>query len=462
MMKFRLPIYLGVIVFLMFFLGCGASSDNKLARYIKNIPEEESINASQYNYELVVVDVQAAYQKSNYYEVLKLYEHYEEVFFESPVIDESELTYWLGLSLNKIFNDSEISPSSFNTNFFNYLKKNRKRKNLFAIEFEGKYISNKNGETFPTHMYYKGKHFFDIINQRVDYELEKKALHEVYLQKFTTISKAGKGGRGGKGSKKNFEQLYWIVTRYPDLFTKDEYNNLKDQYLNLAELKKSDLEKLIRIDSIISIEAGASTFPHEGESRICFPVSEPIVVYNRTDWVSSRNLATIGMWEPFEVLTSLNGENTNTIWYKIRFKNERDGYIDEESYNNSCGNESLNGSMWRNMKSKYLLAYKKYLEKDYLTVVEQLSEILYELENQTDESPILLTRLWTFFYQNLKEIAVRSTSLNNDFTAFALKHSEYFEVSKNQINLEVDDYFLKKVIELDPESPMLQYFEGFN
>ncbi len=438
------------IIFFLLFWGC--SDSERLRDYLMNIPEKEEINASLYHYEIIVDEARKEFFNQNYYEVFDLYERYLSVFFESTIPHDEELLYWVGRSVKELLRENANLDDKEVKKFFAYIKTDRQRKNNLGIEFNGKYSSNQHGETFPKKLFYQGKHFTLILDQRGDYQWEKQALREVYEQKFISLEKGF--------LKKNLEYGYWLITRYPDLFSPEEFRSLFKKYIDferISRLSKSYQKKWNRIQEILRVNQWAMI--REGDfPSVCFPNSWPVVVYNRTHWISSRNLTSLALWEPFQVKTQVLGED-GQIWYAIVFGGKRRGYIDEEDFKESCNQEGKDRS---SIIKTYQIGYQQYLARDYLGAEETLSTFLYDLENLPDPDMYILVRGWTLFYLVLKEISLRSTSLDNPFTRFAEEHSEYFVVSRDLINLEVSDYFLKKVITYDSDSPMLQYFDKFN
>lgn len=451
-----------LIIFFLLFLGC--SDSERLRDYLMNIPEKEEINASLYHYEIIVGEARKEFFNQNYYRVFDLYERYLSVFFESTIPHEEELLYWVGRSVKELLRKSSNLNDKEVKKFFAYIKADKQRKNNLGIEFEGKYSSNQHGETFPKKLFYQGKHFTLILDQRGDYQWEKQALREVYDQKFISLEKSflKKDSLGNDYGllKKNLEYGYWLITRYPDLFSPKKYHSLLKKYIDfekISQLSKSYRKKWNRIQEILRVNQWVMM--REGDfPSVCFPNSWPVVVYNRTHWISSRNLTSLALWEPFQVKSQVLGED-GQIWYAIVFGKNRRGYVDEEDFKESCNQEGKDRS---SMIEKYQIGYQQYLAQDYLEAEETLSIFLYDLENLPDPDMYVLVRGWTLFYLVLKEISLRSTSLDNPFTHFAKEHNEYFVVSRDLINLEVSDYFLKKIITYNSGSPMLQYFDKFN
>lgn len=439
-----------LIIFFLLFWGC--SNSERLRDYLMNIPEKEEINASLYHYEIIVDEVRKEFFNQNYYEVFDLYERYLSVFFESTIPHDEELLYWVGRSVKELLRENSNLNDKEVKKFFAYIKADKQRKNNLGIEFEGKYSSNQHGETFPKKLFYQGKHFTLILDRRGDYQWEKQALREIYEQKFISLEKGF--------LKKNLEYGYWLITRYPDLFSPKEYRSLLKKYIDferISRLSKSHQKKWDRIQEILRVNQWVMT--REGNfPSVCFPNSWPVVVYNRTHWISSRNLTSLALWEPFQVKAQVLGED-GQIWYAIVFGKNRRGYIDEEDFEESCNQEGKDHS---SIIKTYQIGYQQYLARDYLGAEKTLSTFLYDLENLPNPDMYVLVRGWTLFYLVLKEISFRSTSLDNPFTRFSEEHSGYFVVSRDLINLEVSDYFLKKIITYDSDSPMLQYFDKFN
>lgn len=442
-MHLRLNILFFIIIFLF-----QCNSENKINRYLNNIPQEESINASIYNYEIILAKMAKRFNQKDYYGVIFEYEKYLKIFEESEISIGNEMNYWVGMSIKRLVDDED---------FLNFILTKKIRKKWYGIEFEEKYYSNTKKLIKPKKITYNRQQFLAIIKDRSNEKIEKKAMQEIYLSFFTNVKEKA-------DNQNNFNYLYKIIARYPELFSKLQCQKLISQKINVDWLSKTNQEKLAKLYKILDIQIQAeSSIDKDKFNRWFLSINNEVVVFNRSSWITSRNLTSIKLWEPFNIINQVEGEDGNT-WYYVLYHNQQKGFIDAQSRDNLM---EINPSKKKPMLSSgknfplYIKAYQAYLKKDYLSGIEYLSTFLIQIK-KSDDQKFFLERAFYFQSLLLHEIAIRSTSINNIYTDFALEHPSYFEVSDNEINLLNTDFFLKKIILLNPNSSMLQYFDGFN
>ncbi len=430
-----MPFFL-IIYFLVFLslLNC-SSPEEKITgfpqqKFLSELPEEESINASLYHYELILARVKKNFEQQKYYAVLEDYDFYLEVFDEFRITDESELNYYIGLTILELVATPE---------FFSFIKQKPKRMLYYNLKRE------KGKQKFA----YDKTHFQKIISDRNDYFFEKQAIRELYLDELQLLNSVLEKNKK-KIHDENFEYLNYLLTRFPDFIAYDKLILLlRDkwflEYAYLASGQKMALENIKKILLTFNQKNYNTTF---FQDNIYFPEQEEIFIRSRSHEISSRNLGRIELWQPFKIVYSLIGEDGHE-WYWIEYQNNRYGFIRKKKKMKAYSKNLVSVKTYWDL-------YNLYNEKKYLQVIENLSEIMQKQEL------FLKERNLVFLKKTLDAIGERATSKGNIFTSFALEYPAYFVLYEKEWYLKSSDNVLFLLLETNPKTLMLQYFDGFD
>ncbi len=413
-------------------------------KYLEKLPEEESINASLYNYELILNQVRSAYSKKEFFKVLSNYNNYVEIFEESRVDDESEINYWVGKTI------LELTQNKHSTaNFLEYLKGNLRESLKENSQLAFRLSVKKDDARGLT---YDKTHFKQILTERNNYFFEKKALKETYLDGLTQLEKNNR-----RINNKNFNHLYFLVTRYPDFLPYTLMKGLFENgsFIQDSLLSKNQKERLGIAENILEQFNLEKHEKNIGVShsftkaqKIFFSAENEAIVRSRTHPIASRNLERLELWQPFVVLYSLKGEDAED-WLLIEYAEGYQGFIraDLKKKEFDLASDGV---------KDFFMAYQFFLNGEYVKVMEVLSPAIKK------QNLFLRERSITLMNQTVAEIGRRATSLNSVYTKFALQYPAFFSIYEKEWYLESSDNLLFFLLEQNFDSRLIQYFDGFD
>ena len=431
-----------VIFSMVFFLwGCtqyrpGEAKNFPIKTYLAELPEKESINASIYNYEIILARVKREYENKNYQGVLTNYDFYLKTFTESPVDNESEINYWVGMAILNSLNDENIINR---LSFADRLMEEPRKQVNYSLK-----VNQKDDQ-----LEYDKSHLKKIILDRNDFFFEKKALREIYLDNLKRLSQHPSNKKAIHDE--NLKYFRFLATRYPDFIPYQEFNSLltNEDYLDPQLLSRRQKEVLKNLRAILAKVNPNSYEPMLLDESIYFSTDETLIVRSRPHEIASRNIARIELWQPFKITHFLTGEDEQK-WYWVEYQENRRGFVKLNEKQLKIYSPKI--KVVRN----YFELYNLYGKGGYLEVVEGISKMLNKQEL------FLKERSLVFLEKTLGKIGRRATSKENPFTKFALKYPKYFYLYEKEWYLKSSDSLLFLILELNPKTSMLQYFDGFD
>lgn len=450
-----------------------------LQEYLKNIPQEESVNASLYNYELFVHSMKIHLEKGENQKVGEKFREYLKTFFEGEPEDQSEVYFLAAQAIKNILRNDEEKKKLFairDRRFSQYLRTlyyfpyldyqgvSSKRKGLVLLQNDEQSVkANKQKKSLN-----EANLFWQIVLMRENYVVEQMALKKVFLSNFLPIT-------GDKSCQHNLNYLYWSVTRYPDSW---KYRKILQDSTFLpqtdAEKKKCRFaeydQKIDLMEKVLTSQQPKRVFQ---EKIWAFVYPYGAVLRNRPDKLSSRNVIYIQAWQPLLILSEHIGEDEKK-WFRVQHKNNRlflpadtSLKIVKSRHSASLAKQHSNITFFSGLKNaksggdsmqnSYFQCYQLFSQKNYLQSIKCLVEL-----KEKDEK-IFAGPAWEFFlvllYKNLEEIGLRATAHKNKYMNFVKKYPFYFVVDEKNYNLYPSDFLLKQLLEKNPHSPMFQYFE---
>lgn len=452
-----------------FFLGESESikSQKHLSLYLENVPKEESLNASIYNYELITRAIQSNIAKDNNEEALDHFVSYLNTFFESEPEDQSHIYYLAARAIKNLLQQPDgrekIDELARKDQHF--------RQFLRAYLYSPYEADSKNGVTKRAGLIIvnsevnrskklnDARFFWQVLLMRENYLWEREAFKEVFFANLLPV-------RQRSDYKHNFNYLYWSISRYPDLLNYEEIlqNSLffprssgaKNSETGGRPISSSDLEKVKRVKTILKSFKPVQSFK---ENILAFAYPYGVILRNRAHKITSRNVRWIEAWEPF-FITALHEGEDEKIWFRVRVGSEKwflptDALFlmpkNEQSEKLALTYDTI--SLTDDM-GDYLKCYELFQTQDYINSINCILEDFdRSLENKGEFFIIL-------FYKNLKAIAERSTSEQNSYMDFVKQYPRYFVADEKGYNLYPSRFLLDKLLSINQNSTMLQYFDS--
>ena len=482
--------FLLILIFFLILLNCGDRDKKEtffhLEKYFQNLPKEEKENESLYNKEILLLEIETNYFQQNYYKTLEVLEKSYTVFTESDGGDEFD--YYFGSIIERLIKTDR-------SNFIKFLeKKVRQQKILYKSKIltsiekisnttSSNDMSNGNNTlTFLTNyeLLYNHYHLKNVYFSRYNYDLEKKALTQIYPYLLTPLGSISNIIES-KNNISNLENIYQWTIRYSDaafltqLIMDLQYINtnwlsvLSSSNIKLSQKNQKLKNRWQAITNLLTLYQDRVENEIIDEEKYYFGYTNLLVVRNRTHPIRSRNLLTLAGWHPYQIVQEgFIGEDGNK-WLRICFKNKKHenyfGFIEESNHRNS-----ISLALTPNEKAMY----ESYYQKKYFLTLKSITKFLLNdnttVGNNTNMEDSKQHHFinqfkkelhYVLFNQTLNEIATRATSLNNPYTDYVKKYPRYFRANEENNLLIVNQQILLALLKDFPESKMTMYFEGW-
>ncbi len=407
--------HLSFLLFFCLFFSCFKNAQD-LALYKNIIPQEETVNASLMHYEILCKKIQLLYEKKAYYEVFSNIDFYYKIFNQDD--DNDFIDYYLGKTINHVINEKEF--------FYHMEKMDSNLRFVYAVR--------KNKVNKKNLLVYTNTHFLKIIQEKNNYEIEKKAMREILKNDFKKLEYLS-------GLKIKSGQIDWVLKRYPDLI-KDLKELVVNENFNLLSLQSKEIADFLKL-----YESN-----HQGFALIAFSKNYFNILRNRMHSIRSRNLLKLELWEPITVIgKNLIGEDGEK-WCYVKGHLGIKGYVLQKSLLFLTDEKELKKA------KKYLKICHYFYNKRFIKVVKEVSALL---NNASIKKNIWEERCLVLLYRSLGEIAKRATSKNNPYTHFVYRYKGYFYLDHTKKSIISSDLVLKQLISLNRNSVFLPYFLSF-
>ena len=426
------------------FIACFRLSQD-LSYYKSIIPEEENINASLWHYEILQEKISNDYEAKAYFSVLSNINFYLDLYAINHENDTGWLDIYLGHVLRKMIDKVE---------FREYYGKLKYEYRLFyglKVKEQSRTIRRDDGtlQRMPPIYEYDDRHFNLVISNQKNYQNEKIAIFDLKLPRLKVVKSYG-------DVKKNLRSLNWYARRYPDV---DFYHDLMVNQIYFPAhrfiLRGRDR---VAYDNLVEL---LGCYRHQrdydvhkaregGVIKKAFVNNYFVILRNRMNQISSRNLAKIEMWVPVEVLaTNLSGEVATEKWTWVRLLDNVTGYVLSDAIVRVSATKNQ-----QDIANQYWQAADFLYQKKFLQAFTMASFMIEHREDIWQErASVLLNEI-------LKEIAKRATSKNNPYTDFVYRYKHYFSLHVNKTDVVPSDLVLKKLLSLNKASAFMPYFDN--
>lgn len=438
-------------------------SQEHLRLYLENVPQDESLNASIYNYELITKAIASNIARDDNEEALRHFIRYLNTFFESEPDDQSHIYYLAAKTIKNLLQmpDGRAKIDELanqDQNFRQFL-----RTRLYSpYETDSKSEVTKraglvivNSEINKSKKLNEARFFWQVLLMRENYLWERAAFREVFFANLLPVKQKS-------DYRHNFNYLYWSISRYPDLLDYEEVLQNSLFFPRRLETEEGyvlsgNREKIDRIKAILQSFKPVQSFK---KNILAFAYPYGVILRNRAHKITSRNVRWLEAWEPF-FITALHKGEDGEIWFRVEVGKEKwflptDALFlmpkNEQSEELALTYSTI--SLTDQDMEEYLKCHQLFQQQDYIGSVDCILQDTDRSLESKGEFFIIL------FYKNLKAIGERSTSMQNVYMDFVKRYPRYFVADEKGYNLYPSGFLLDKLLSVNSHSTMLQYFDS--
>ena len=400
--SFRREFFLG-----FFFLACGNAP---FLEYVEKLPSDESINATEYSYELLVGQIRKDIENEH---PVSAFDHCMQYFRIFEKEDKwGKINYYLDYLLRHYPQHEDFLSRLSHTN-------SEERSILRGIPLTPRLI-------------YSNQFLHLQLGNRVDYNLEKQAAETLYILRLWDLR---------ANLLEKMKILEFFSKRFPDSPSVMEFlrSDKGAHFISALPLRKK--KRALEFQSnIIHNQHGEVTL------NWIFLAGDFITMRNKRNYLFSRHLHSFESWEEVEILGYPGESIPSEGWVNVRY-GEIAGFMERKYL-------MIGESFPPKDRHLFREAQTLYLKKRFLEAEQKATKLIGQARHR-----LLKERAVALLYRIHGNIARRATSIHNPYLRYVLRYPHYFEISDDGLNLKPSLILFRFLRKINKDSSLLSIFE---